>query len=494
MENAKNPQKRIPENPAPIQDVIERLRGRMREFLTPWDSEEEFPSEWEPGEQEALEEEDFSGEQEEAFPSEWEPGEQEALEEEEDFSSALASLKVEELLKSLEPEEQEPLEQEEVSSSALAFLKAEELLKSWEASSPSTLTPPQTAPNLPPGPLGATLTREVPPPRYTPSLAHLVEKALDRYDLGLSPAERYVYAHLLTAGLYRLKFLGKPITKALRQVTVFLPVDSLAATLGIPRRTLTNVLNSLRDRGLVARRAWVTVAMVHGWIGAYRAGMVFAIRLPNRDGRARVYPEDLQHPWRDLDDDMEAGRTAWAELQAWRKEQGGRRTRRRPWEGMSSFAKSILDVKEGRGGVTRLEALLKWSLPPEILKKGLDIDSAKQVVGGPEEGPEELVSRLAQAKSSVRRHLVEEMALGLAKEFRDPGSTRFYAWVIWNAFRANLYGYAPEAMRVFVWAVERVREALRSGKLRRPGALMAKLLRDQGLIDLFRRAPKWRVA
>ncbi|MFN3369635.1 MAG: hypothetical protein ACK4ZX_09630, partial [Thermus sp.] len=329
---------------------------------------------------------------------------------------------------------------------------------------PSALTPPETAPDPSPGlapslgttpapppapsPSGAAreggpeklrrfveeilsrpLKGEVPPPRYTPSLASLVEEALDRYDLGLSPAERYVYASMLTAGLYRLKLQEKPITKSMRQVVLFVPVDSLAATLGIARRTLSNILNNLEERGLVAGRAWVTKATVHGKTGVYRAGAVFAIRLPNRDGRARIYPEDLQHPWRDLEADIEAGRTAWAELQARREEEGGRRTRRRPWEGMSSFAESIFHPL--RDGSTRLESLLKWSLSPGFRLKGLlDLDSAKPAA-------ERLLGLLAQAKSPVRRRLVEEMALGLAKEFRDPGSTRFYAWAIWHAFRAD---------------------------------------------------------
>ncbi|RTG93462.1 hypothetical protein CSW23_08230 [Thermus scotoductus] len=89
---------------------------------------------------------------------------------------------------------------------------------------------------------------------------------------------------------------------------------------------------------------------------------------------------------------------------------------------------------------------------------------------------------------------MEEIALGLARGFRDPGSTRFYAWVIWHAFRAHIYGYRPDAMDIVLWAIRRVSEGLATGSVRRPGALLVRLLKEQGLMDLFRQAPSWRVA
>ncbi|GAA5336036.1 hypothetical protein [Thermus hydrothermalis] len=43
---------------------------------------------------------------------------------------------------------------------------------------------------------------------------------------------------------------------------------------------------------------------------------------------------------------------------------------------------------------------------------------------------------------------IEAFALGLAKEFRDPGSVRFYAFLLWGALRAELYGLHSGALRV----------------------------------------------
>jgi hypothetical protein len=96
---------------------------------------------------------------------------------------------------------------------------------------------------------------------------------------------------------------------------------------------------------------------------------------------------------------------------------------------------------------------------------------------------------------------VEELALGLAKEFKNPGSVRFYAWVLWNALRAEIYGMWEGALALVEWAIARVREALaaslmssRKEGIRRPGALLAHLLNQQGLLPLLRQAPQWRVA
>ena len=44
--------------------------------------------------------------------------------------------------------------------------------------------------------------------------------------------------------------------------------------------------------------------------------------------------------------------------------------------------------------------------------------------------PSALLARLARETPGSRRRLVEEIALGLARGFRDPGSTRFYAWAV----------------------------------------------------------------
>ncbi|MDM7323735.1 MAG: hypothetical protein P3W93_001855 [Thermus sp.] len=349
---------------------------------------------------------------------------------------------------------------------------------------PGSLPPSEASRRLRrPSPVGdlvasLPLPREAAPIICERPLEDLVEEAVDRYGLDLSPRARRVYVALLTAGLARLKAMGKPISKALRQVVLFAPTEALGVALDISPRTLYRAITELKDKGLVASRPWHTTATVHGRPGVYKAGNVWAVRLPNRDGRARLYPEDLQHPWRDLDADIAAGRTAWAELNRWRDARAAGAS--------GQLAESKEDPPKDKSWVTQY--LLSWSLSPVgEARAPLEVDSATGSLAG-------LLARLGRAKPQARRRQVEEIALGLAKEFRDESSTRFYAWAIWNAFRAHIYGYRPDAMDIVLWAIRRVSEGLATGSVRRPGALLVRLLKEQGLMDLFRQAPSWRVA
>jgi hypothetical protein len=68
----------------------------------------------------------------------------------------------------------------------------------------------------------------------------------------------------------------------------------------------------------------------------------------------------------------------------------------------------------------------------------------------------------------------------LAEEFRDPGSVRFYAHLLWGALCLEDYGLRQGALEVLAWAIGRVREAVATAefsrrKVLRPGALLASL-------------------
>jgi hypothetical protein len=123
----------------------------------------------------------------------------------------------------------------------------------------------------------------------------------------------------------------------------------------------------------------------------------------------------------------------------------------------------------------------RFSLPPDELKTALLIDS---------------LTALANLRGPARRARVWEVALGLAKEFRDPGSVAFYAKLLWGALRLTWYGLREDALKVLEWAIARVREAVAAGgrRIRRPGALLASLLKQQGLLQAIQEAPAWRVA
>ncbi|UZX16814.1 helix-turn-helix domain-containing protein (plasmid) [Thermus sp. PS18] len=279
----------------------------------------------------------------------------------------------------------------------------------------------------------------------------------------LSPRERKVYRTLLALGLEVLARRlgpGRPLPKNLSQVSLFAVNDALAVALGIPPASLYRVLASLEAKGLIRRRAWQTPATLRGRTGVYAAGTLYAVRLPHRERRPRLDLEDLRHPWRDLEEDARRGRTAW------------------------SLRESYTSPPEEDSRV--LELLLGFSLSPGEAENPLALDS---------------LTALLRARPAERRTLVEALALSLAREFRDPGSLRFYAWVLWNALRAELYGLMEGALEAVAWAIRRAREAMakalygqRGERVRRPGALLAHLLAERGLLALFRQTPQWRVA
>jgi len=272
---------------------------------------------------------------------------------------------------------------------------------------------------------------------------------------GLTEGERTTYRLLLALGILALLRRGKAPPKALAQVTAFAPNEVLAKAVGVSPATLYRILAGLEAKGLIARRAWWTPATVHGKTGVYAAGTVYAVRMPHRERRPRVGLEDLRHTWRDLDADIAAGRTAWRAVRE--------------------------SITPPTGELERLEFVWRFSLPPGEAKTALLIDS---------------LTGLANLRGPARRARVWEVALGLAKEFRDPGSVTFYAKLLWGALRLTWYGLRGDALEILAWAVARVREAVAAGgrRIRRPGALLASLLKQQGLLQAIQEAPAWRVA
>ncbi|GAA6737463.1 hypothetical protein [Thermus oshimai] len=280
----------------------------------------------------------------------------------------------------------------------------------------------------------------------------------------LPERERRVYRLLLVLGLAH-HFRHTPrVPRALVGVVAFAPAEALALAAGVSLATLYRALGGLEARGLVLRRAWRARATLRGRTGVYAAGTVFAVRLPGREGRLKLLREDLEHPWRDLEGDVEAKRTAWNLV---------RESKEKP--------------PKGGLGLRAREFLLSFPLSP-LAKQNppLDIDS---------------LTALLRAKPRARRAGVEALARALAEEFCDPGSVRFYAHVLWSALRMELYGMSRDALKTVAWALGRTRAAVhttlyspRKRRIQRPGALFARLLDEGGFLPLARNLPQWRVA
>lgn len=204
-------------------------------------------------------------------------------------------------------------------------------------------------------------------------------------------------------------------------VVVHLPVDLIAQHLGVDRTTIWRWAKELEEHGLIARRTHY--GTLEGRTVA--TGTVWAIRL--KPGRARLTYEDLAHPWRDLEEDIRRGATAWA----WR--------RMRP----------------------DLKTLLLWAL------------GARRGPGAPATGAGGpwAIPYLQEAEAGQLPGLITAIAERLETELQDHGNRRFYAGLLWKVVRGELNPWSLLA------AIQRVQVDMREGWARRPGALLASRLK-----------------
>jgi len=219
---------------------------------------------------------------------------------------------------------------------------------------------------------------------------------------------------------------NRQMARATGTLVIHLPVDLIAAHLGVDRTTVWRWAKELEEHGLIARRTHY--GTLEGRTVA--TGTVWAIRL--KPGKARLTYEDLAHPWRAMEADVARGATAWA----WKKEKA---------------TPSLAD-------------LLGWAL------------GARRGPGSPAPragAPVDLgaIPYLQEASREEIPGLITALAEHLAHLLRDPGSRRFYAGLLWKVVRGELDGWA------LYQAVQRVLVDLKEGWARRPGALLASRLK-----------------
>ncbi|GAA6746888.1 hypothetical protein Thermus71318_23900 [Thermus brockianus] len=232
---------------------------------------------------------------------------------------------------------------------------------------------------------------------------------------------------LVALGLAYAKRKGYK-AEALSQVAFHLPVDVVAAKLRVHRATVWRAVDELEKAGLVATRRHF------GTLDGRTAttGTVWAVRLkPGK--RARFEHGDLAHPWRDLQEDRNKGRTAYRVLQA-----------------------------AERGFKVTFRLLLDWALGNRRM---------------PYEDPAALLGRevddllfLAEIAPQERPTAIDRLAETIAHRLGDPGSRRYYAGLLWKVVEGALNPYA------LLQAIRRALIALQEGGVRRPGALVATAL------------------
>lgn len=122
-------------------------------------------------------------------------------------------------------------------------------------------------------------------------------------DLTRRSHEVYSFLHLLCSASARSK--GQSLLAY--QITVFCPGEVIRDALGLAHSTFYDALGRLKARGLVDYRGHRTT--LNSW-GNRCDGTLFAVKLrPERAGEARLHYDDLKASYRDLEADIEQGRT-----------------------------------------------------------------------------------------------------------------------------------------------------------------------------------------
>jgi len=327
-----------------------------------------------------------------------------------------------------------------------------------EAAQPSSNQPlftPPGAPERPATPPGEVIRRET----ATAPLQETLESFSARMVMlvqGVRPTALRIFEALHLYGCLFVEALGKPL-KA-NQVSFFLPAECLQDYLGLSRGSFYRSLLELKRAGLVDARGHCTT--INGW-QVRKDGTVWCIKLtPTRGKSARLSYDDLKTRYRDLEADIEVGRTVWAAMR-----------------------QSYVKTKD----VCSLRSLLPWSLSPAARETPLPLTVAQQ-----ESQPLEALLELARIPKHARRETVENLAVSCAVTLGDTSNLLFYQYLLWQLLRLRDQGrdYSREAYHLLV----RARTDLREGFARRAGALFVSRLKASAIWEEVRGVPMLRVA
>ncbi len=242
------------------------------------------------------------------------------------------------------------------------------------------------------------------------------------------------------------------------QVSYFCPAESICAHLGISRGSFYRSLKELLALGLVDARGHKTT--INGW--AVRCdGTLWSVKLlPHKGSRARLRYDDLKAQYRDLEADIKAGNTAYAQTR-------------------QSCTSEV--------NMVTLESLLVWALPPAHAQSPVTLTVASE-----ERLSLEILLDVPFIPKQGRREAVDKAARALAQHLTDASSLNFYRYLVWQLLRLHQQG------RDYVLAVYqmvlRARTDLTEGFARRPGALFVSRLKACALWDELREVPPTRIA
>jgi hypothetical protein len=189
-------------------------------------------------------------------------------------------------------------------------------------------------------------------------------------------------------------------------------------------------------------------------------GTLWSVKLlPHKGSRARLRYDDLKAQYRNLEADIEAGITAYAQMR------------------QSNTGET--------NGVT-LESLLTWALSPAPAQNPVTLTVASE-----EHLSLEILLNVPFIPKQGRREGVDRAARALAQGLSDGSSLNFYRYLVWQLLRLHQQG------RDYVLAVHqmviRASADHREGFARKPGALFVSRLKACNLWHELREVPLTRV-
>ncbi len=241
------------------------------------------------------------------------------------------------------------------------------------------------------------------------------------------------------------------------QVSYFCPAELICAHLRISRGSFYRSLKELLALGLVDARGHKTT--INGW--AVRCdGTLWSVKLlPHRGSRARLRFDDLKAQYRDLEADIEAGNTVYAQTR---------------------------QSSTGKTDVVTFESLLVWALPPVRAQNPVTL-----TVASDERLSLEILLDVPFIPKQGRREGVDRAARALAQHLTDDTSLNFYRYLVWQLLRLHQQG--RDYLLAVYQLVQRANADHREGFARKPGALFVSRLKACALWNELREVSQVRV-
>jgi len=296
----------------------------------------------------------------------------------------------------------------------------------------------------------------------------------------LAQRDREVYAVL-----HRLALEKAALEHGLARIPSFeviaLPAELLEAHTELSTGTLYRSFDRLEASGLIARAA--LFGSLRGQ--SVKAGTLFSVVLnPARDTVARIPYGQFKAHRRNLDREVKAGHTAWAELKKYRTAQSLKDLESQ----LVPAGETALLTQEAPRSALPFQVLQTWVVTPASQKSPVIPDSPST--------PKRYFDLFALhdvvlCKLEDRAALVDDWARGLATQLGDK-SLDVWRWLAWNLTRAREQGQDYTAF--VLDAISRARADYQEKFARSAGALLIKRLREAGVWDALQQIPQTQVA